>query len=258
MLLIINMVKLNEPVDILVEFLRAEYKEPARSSYSKRHTNTTETFSGDDLETEFVVSSPKLLCVNSVSVGGTDKAKYVEYDIDLRNNKIVFKTAPITGSNNISVDYDYNNIGQSWIYPRDPEREQKLTKADYPRVAVSNINSSGDIIGIGDDTTLDSFSFQIDIVTKKGVVCTDYKYVNGSGTVSTISETNLNKNLVVVLKRGLRSAVKRNLRSKMRGVFFYDDQLILEDQVLDFESELGVFRSILTLGIAGFNTGEII
>jgi len=165
------MSKLQDPKEVLQEFLRTYVKEPARSGLSDRHTNVTRTASGDGSTTEFTLPDTQVLCINSITIGGGDPLiKFVEYDIDLRNAKVFFATAPPVGSNNISVDYDYNTNGESWIY-RDRIRED-LTRSQYPRIFIQQVGETANLAGINSTKTLGKSVFQIDVVTKREVFMT--------------------------------------------------------------------------------------
>ena len=51
-----------------------------------------------------------------------------------------------------------------------------LSTQQYPRIGVTLLTESGDIIGLGDDDTYDEITFQIDVVSKKGVYCDGIYY----------------------------------------------------------------------------------
>lgn len=244
------MAKIEEPVDILCEFIRAQYKEPARSGLSKRHTNATETFSGDGAETEFTVSNTKLLCVNEVSVSSSVQTKHVDYSIDLRNNKIIFATAPASGSNNVSVDYDHGS--ESWIYPDKPRIILSRTK--YPRVAIMPISESAERLGISDDSRLHTLTFQIDVLTKKGIVATDYVRILSDGSSATTSENIEGEQLVRVISRGIINAIQRLIRTKIKDKLF--GQLQLSNQTIPFDEASKIFRRTVEFQFQAFNTAE--
>ena len=248
------MVKLNEPVDIFVEFLREQITEPKRADYDMRHINVTETFDGDGAETSFYISNPKLLCINEVSISSVVQTKYVDYDIDLVKNRIIFKTAPASGTDNVSINYDYGK--NSWIYQKDSQRENKLKKSDYPRIAVTMISSSGEIMGIGDTSTWDTILFQIDIVTKSDVQALNYTTIDSSGTSATVTAKTMNRQLVEVIGRSIRTAIKRNLNTEIGSKLIPHNNFLREETPIMFEEELGIFRRVLV--IQGFidDSGE--
>lgn len=249
--------KLNEPIEIFTEFLRQAYKEPARTGYSKRHSNASETFDGDNSETDFTVTNTNLLCINTVTVGGVAQTKYTDYDIDLRNNKIVFATAPPVGVGNVAIDYDYNASTISWIYPKDPERESKLNKSDYPRISISQIDADGIFWGMGSTSTFETYLFQIDVVTKNGLKATDYIRIANDGSSSTTSETNANRRLVEVLARGIKNVIKRNLRSEIGSVFWPLGRIFREETYIGFEEDRGIFRKVLVCSFQAKDLGEL-
>ena len=67
--------------------------------------NRTETFSGDNNETEFTLINSATSI--KVSISGTTKTPNQDYELDTLSKTITFTTAPASGSNNISVEYEY-------------------------------------------------------------------------------------------------------------------------------------------------------
>ena len=66
---------------------------------------TTELLDGDGNETEFVLER-NAISIN-VKVGGTEKTPEEDYELDSLGRTIVFTTAPASGTDNISVEYEY-------------------------------------------------------------------------------------------------------------------------------------------------------
>lgn len=156
-----------EPEDLISEFLRAQVTEPTRIGLANRQTNRTETFSGDASETEFTINSKPLQCINTVKISSIEQSKHIAYTIDLRNSKVVFASAPASGTNNISIDYDF---GDTWIYADKPRTD--ITEDSYPRIGVTTLtqpeNPMG--IGVGGPYWLEGI-YQIDVVAYKGMKC---------------------------------------------------------------------------------------
>jgi len=67
--------------------------------------STIDTFNGNNSDTVFTLDNNPV--VVKVSVGGVEKTPEVDYDFDTMARTITFSTAPATGSNNISVEYDF-------------------------------------------------------------------------------------------------------------------------------------------------------
>ena len=67
--------------------------------------STTDTFNGDNSDTVFTLDNNPV--VVKVSVGGVEKTPEVDYDFDTMARTITFLVAPATGSNNISVEYNF-------------------------------------------------------------------------------------------------------------------------------------------------------
>src|SRR3990167_3959803 len=167
---------LKEPDRIYVEFLRTKLVEPIRNgtnfkstlSFARRHTRIVETLSGDGSKTEFVLSNTKLLNIISVSISGTAKVKYQEYNIDFNENAIIFVTAPASGTNNITVIYEYSSTGSSWIFQDKPRLD--LSPAQYPRIGTQMITESGEPVGLFDDHAWNTITMQIDVLTYKDLI----------------------------------------------------------------------------------------
>jgi len=67
--------------------------------------STIDTFNGNNSDTVFTLDNNPV--VVKVSVGGVEKVPEEDYDFDTMARTITFGTAPATGSNNISVEYDF-------------------------------------------------------------------------------------------------------------------------------------------------------
>ena len=67
--------------------------------------STTDTFNGNNSDTVFTLDNNPV--VVKVSIGGVEKTPEVDYDFDTMARTITFATAPASGSNNISVEYDF-------------------------------------------------------------------------------------------------------------------------------------------------------
>jgi len=245
--------KLNEPVEILVEFLRAEYKEPARTGYSKRHTSQTDNFVATAAQTTFTLTETKALNIDSITVDAVAKKKYIDYNIDLRSNQIIFLSG-LTVGQAVVVIYDYGPF--SWINQKDPEREASLKISDYPRIAVTQLSSDGTYWGMGSTSTFETYNFQIDVVTKDLVKATNYVSIDSSGNSSTVTETNMNRRLVQVLVRGIKNTIKRNLNDEIGSIFWQLGNTFREETPIGFEEDRGIFRTVLVVSFSAKDLGE--
>ena len=66
---------------------------------------TTELLDGDGNETEFVLERNAISI--KVKVGGAEKTPEEDYELDSLGRTLVFTTAPASGTDNISVEYEY-------------------------------------------------------------------------------------------------------------------------------------------------------
>ncbi|MHA1168699.1 MAG: hypothetical protein ACTSRU_12805 [Candidatus Hodarchaeales archaeon] len=155
-----------EPDEMFAEFLRVNVTEIVRTGVSNRQDDDSQSFNGTGAETEFVLDNVPW-AVQSVTVGGVEKKKYTDYNIDLRNKKITFVTAPVSGTNNVVVSYYKTD---SWIFPGKPRKV--LKKSGYPRINVINLTMGGKIDGIGSTDFWNDVRLQVDILAFHKQSCT--------------------------------------------------------------------------------------
>jgi len=227
-----------EPEDILTYFLRSRVTEPTRENGNIRQTNTVETFDGDASTVAFTVGSKPLCCINSITVDAVALVEYSDFTIDYRNHKITFTTAPASGTDNISVDYDY---GKNWIYP-DAARTE-LTEASYPRISVLFLDESEQAkLGMGDTDTKDVYRLQIDIMASKHY------------TAEINSEDIGAEQIVRYLAREVIKAIKRHADNQIGVKLFFPT--ILSNIPLPFEEKYGRYRRVVDVQFETFNAGE--
>ena len=110
-----------------------------------RTTETTETFDGNDSDTDFVLGqSTTLRYVKSVSIGGTPQTFGTDYTFIFpgpertgTTGAILFTVAPPTGTDNISVTYGYNKTMTYTDFPK-----VQLGADQYPRMAITATKTS--------------------------------------------------------------------------------------------------------------------
>jgi len=86
--------------------------------------------------------------------------------------------------NNLTDPNSGNRGGANWIYADWPS--PKITSKNvYPRVIITKIHESGEIIGVGDNTTYDTVTLQVDVVSSKETGILSLTNTNESlGTIS--------------------------------------------------------------------------
>jgi hypothetical protein len=74
-------------------------------------------FSGDGSTTVFQLPSPyyPVERIYNVTVDGTGQSEHADYSLDYWNGDLHFDTAPISGTDNISVDVDYVQHPFRWL-----------------------------------------------------------------------------------------------------------------------------------------------
>jgi hypothetical protein len=75
------------------------------------------TFSGDGSTTEFQLPYPyfPVETVQDVSVGGTSQTEGTDYAMDYWDGRLIFSSAPASGTDNITVDVDYVQQPYRWL-----------------------------------------------------------------------------------------------------------------------------------------------
>jgi len=75
------------------------------------------TFSGDGSTTEFQLPHPyfPIETVQDVSVGGSSQTEGTDYAMDYWDGRLIFSSAPASGTDNISVDVDYVQHPFQWL-----------------------------------------------------------------------------------------------------------------------------------------------
>lgn len=108
-------------------------------------TTQTDTFSGNNTATEFTLTKSGIKNIRSVSVGGTELTPLVDYtytlvDNDDTNKIISFTLTPATGTDNISIEYDYSSTGDK-IY--DDYSMYTIKNEDkFPRIAFDIVSEN--------------------------------------------------------------------------------------------------------------------
>ena len=145
-----------DPDEILCEFLRHRVNDPA-----SRHTSTSDTFNGDGSTTSFTLTpttDTRVQAVTNVAVDGSDQDKWGDYYVDLQNETVIFKTAPVSGSSNVVVTYDEG--ANSWIYKDFPLTS--LSDSSFPRIGVQVMDGAGRRMGTYEADIETEMRFQID------------------------------------------------------------------------------------------------
>ncbi len=120
------MTYLQEPVKIFENFLRGKLPELTRVGLSNRQTTDSESFNGDDSETDFTLTIQPI-AINTVTVDGSEVFPYWHFNIDLDNKIIKFKTAPGIGVDNVVVSFEK---GSNWVFD---SRGGEVGGMPYPR-----------------------------------------------------------------------------------------------------------------------------
>lgn len=130
------------------------------STTTRGVTTTTETFSGNASDTEFDLANSNVKNVRLIQISSVTQSYGTDYTIDFDGSnpgRITFSTAPPTGSNNISIQYDYGNSDR--IYPDFPRADLKI--GSYPRIALEIQSMSSENFGIGGTNSVSNLLIEI-------------------------------------------------------------------------------------------------
>ena len=132
----------------LVNFLR---NQDIISVSDRGVTTTTETFSGNASDVDFDLANTNVKNVRLIQITAVTQSYGTDYSIDFDGSnpgRITFTSPPASGTNNISIQYDYGSTDR--IYPDFPRADLKLSS--YPRVAVNIISVTSSPMGLGGDS----------------------------------------------------------------------------------------------------------
>ena len=144
---------------ILLNYLRWKVSDPA-----SRGSTATETFSGDGSTTTFTVANNGMEYVGTVTVDGITQRHGEHFTLDLKDENtagtITFRTAPASGTNNISITYGY---GTSWILPFRPTRV-----ASMPMVGLKKISAGSTTLAAGNPGRWYTPIYEISVHVRRG------------------------------------------------------------------------------------------
>lgn len=229
---------IQEPVKIFENFLRSKLSEITRTGISNRQTTDSESFDGDDNETEFTLTLQPI-AINTVTVDGSEVFPYLDFNIDLDNKKIQFRSAPGAGSDNIVVSFEKGN---NWIYAGLVTKG--MTRTEFPRITIQQFGTGSAFVGTGTTKTYNFYTIQFDILTYRKLMCT-------IGT-----EQKEGPDVTEYLARQLEESIKTNFNSYLnyRIVLFN----LLSNNPAPFEPDPNLYRRIVQVQCQFRNNEEVI
>jgi len=231
---------IQEPVKILENFLRSKLSEVTRNGLLNRLTNDSQSFSGDNSETEFVLTNQPV-CINTIEIDSTEVYPYTDFNIDLNNKTIKFRTAPANGTNNIVISFK-KATGSNWIYADKPRVD--MQKTEYPRIGIVKISEPGNFNAMGQTDMNHFVVVQFDILAYRRMLCTV-----GSDTISgnDVSEY-LARQLVLCFKNNIKNYLSYRIM----------DMELIDSSPVPFEPNQNVFRHMVQMRFNFRNNEEII
>lgn len=136
-------------LDTIQDFLRSS---DCISISDRNVTTTTDNFSGDNSEVNFTLTNlPKN--IRTVTVDAVTLYNFNDFTTDYETGIITFNTAPASGTNNISISYDYGGSGDK-IYSDFPRDDLHIQ--NYPRVGFDIISINSEDYDLQHTLTLNS------------------------------------------------------------------------------------------------------
>ena len=155
----------------MLNLFRKYFYDPA-----KRGTSQVDSFSGNGVLTTFTLTKKPLMYITSVVINGStlkmNRDYYVDFGTGTDYGKILFVTAPTTGTNNIVITYKYGN---NWIYPGTPQTDNK----QLPRIGFFLVGANHKPAGVSEVAEFIDATFRLSIWVKSGD-----EYTIGSYTYS--------------------------------------------------------------------------
>lgn len=152
-----------KPNDLQVEKLILNYMRWKLTDPEGRGSTTTETFNGDNSTKTFTLGNIGVKYIGSVTIGGTASNYIEDFTADLKDESnaaiITFDTAPLTGTNNISVSYGY---GSTWILPFMPKVDSHM-----PIIGMKMITKDSTTLAMGNPGRWFEPVYQIAVYIKR-------------------------------------------------------------------------------------------
>jgi hypothetical protein len=145
----------------LVVFLR---NSDVLSVATRGVTTTTQTFSGNTILTAFTLTSTPVRNVRAITISAVAKAFGTDYTVNYATGVVNFTVAPGSGTNNISVQYDYGSSDK--IFSDFPRVDLGITS--YPRIALELTSKSSSEMALGATSTLNDYLISIYVFADGG------------------------------------------------------------------------------------------
>lgn len=227
-----------ESEEVINEFLRANVTELVRrnitndGNLSNRQSNDTQSYTATASQTVFTITdNTPIVCINEVTINTIKIYKYIDYDIDLDNNKIIL-TNGATLNDTVVIDYDY---GSNWCFPDKPL--DSLSYTSYPRISTILLTESERQRAMSDDFYYKNMTLQIDVIGFKEQLCNyETEYIEGIDVVN-------------VIARDILTQLKTKWRTEMRSKLFNFN--IISNNPSPFNEGTSQFRRIIEISCDG-------
>jgi hypothetical protein len=232
------MTYIQEPVKVFENFLRSKLTELTRVGLSDRQTTDSQSFNGDNSTTEFTLTNQPI-AINTVTVDSNEVFPYADFNIDLDNKKIKFRTAPGVGVNNVVVSFE---TGTEWIFAGLSNSAVERTK--MPRITIQQIGTGSSFVGTGTTKTYNNYTMQFDVLAYRKM------------PVTIGSDTKSGPDVTEYLARQLEETIKTNYNSYLS----YRIRLfsMVSNNPAPFEPDKNVHRRIVQINTEFRQNEEVI
>ena len=144
---------------LILNYLRWKLTDPG-----SRGSEATETFNGTGAQVTFTLAHAAAKYIGAVTITAVAKNYMEHFTIDLKDSgtvpTVTFRTAPESGTNNVSITYGY---GSSWVLPFLPEVD-----ATMPIISLKKITSSSNSLAAGNPGRWYRPVYQVGIHCRRG------------------------------------------------------------------------------------------
>ena len=159
-----TLIDTRDVINEVIYYLRNNLTDP-----NSRGTDDTDNFTATAGQTSFSLDSNPVFNVSSVTVNTVNKYLGKDYTLAFTYNSctLTFNTGLVL-NDAVVINYHY---GDSWV--RLGKTREDLDVSDYPRIIVTEISKSSEVLGIGLEGLGSNFAYRIYVMYGKYSQCRD-------------------------------------------------------------------------------------
>jgi len=222
------------PKNIIVDFLRTHLTDPR----ARAEATNTETFDGGTTSYQLTPTVGKVACITAVAVNSVTQNKWTDYYIDIQNQKVIFYSATVAGTLNVSITYKQGTT--NWIFQ--DKAKESLSTTSFPRISIMKVSGSGKRIGQYNAAVEKVNRFQIDIWVKEDYAAT-------IGSIVYAEET---------LAEYIAYQIQKAFEDYEKELFYqlYNYTLMSGPNDLGFDKTYECFHEALDIELKSINEGQ--